>query len=134
MCRTTQGCSHLVCGECAQLKSQVQATADSDRNRGIYLGQNAAGVDQWMLPGYINLSRCPVCRAREGGEQPAHAPSVAQREQFDALKKEFEELEVARQVSCMLKHTNVLRRFLSEEDIVALVDEYVAGLPAGVHR
>ena len=124
LCRTTRACPHLVCDECAELQRRAQAAPDIDRNRGIYRGQNADGVDQWMLPGRINLSRCPECRAAQNG--PLYVPTVAQQQQFDALKEEFKELELARRLSVMLKRTNALRRFLREAGIIDLVDEYAA--------
>ena len=122
--RATQACLHLVCDECAQLQYRAQVAPDSDRNRGIYLGQNADGSERWFLPGRINLSRCPECRAEQNG--PTFVPTVAQQWQFEALKEEFKEHELARRLSVMLKRTNALRRFLPEAGIIELVDEYAA--------
>ena len=128
LCRTTQACLHFICDECVRLRSEAQAAPDSDRGRGIYLGQNAEGVDQWMLPGRINLSRCPECRAEEWDS--VFVPTEAQQQQFDVLKEEFKEHELARRLSIMLKRTHVLRRFISEAGVVDLVDEYAAVVPA----
>ena len=102
----------FICDECGRLRDTMQAAPDTDRSRGIYLGQDAAGVGQWMLPGDIDLNKCPECRAEQGGlvfvSQAHHII------QFNALREEFKEHELARRLSSMLKRTNVLQRFLLE--------------------
>ena len=65
LCRTTQACPHFICDECVRSRFEVRAAPDTDRDRGIYLGQNAEGGERWFLPGRINLNRCPECRLEQ---------------------------------------------------------------------
>lgn len=129
LCSTTRACPHLVCDECAQMQREAQAAPDEDRERGIYLGRHADGSHRWMLPGRIDLSRCPECRAEPNGR--LFMPRYDHFAQFCGLKEEFNELELARKLSIVLKRTSVLRRFIPEAGIVDLVDGYAGVAPAG---
>lgn len=83
--RTNQACQHLVCEKCAQLQREAEVARDDQRNRGIYLGvQN--GQERWMLPGRINLKKCPECRIEHGR---TFVPREHQRIEFEQLKQEF---------------------------------------------
>ncbi|MCX5924812.1 MAG: hypothetical protein NT124_00735, partial [Candidatus Dependentiae bacterium] len=84
--RINQACQHLICDICEQLQLRAQVAPDDQRNRGIFLGLNSLGREQWMLPGRINLTRCPVCRASDG---PAFKPTAAQLQEFQRLQHLF---------------------------------------------
>lgn len=127
--RMSHACFHLVCDECEQELLKAAAACDIERERGVYEGRDAEGNERWAFPGQINVRRCPECRAEYDAVLSVMErcmPSGTQLRQFYALRDEFQEAYLAHGLSCMLKSTEILRQFVWEKGVVALVDDYAA--------